>query len=563
MPDLVTPPGFLNTPPQTATKRLTAILPAVWFLFAGSASAGVILDQGDTLLSWDNLFGYETAFRVQGRNPALLTNINTDDADRNFTPGIVSNRFDIHSQLDYSHAGFGFDVSAAAWYDFVYHERNHNDSPATFNPNSVPHDEFPRGVTALQGAYAELDNAFLFGNAEIAGLPVSFRIGRYTLLWGESLFFPENGIAGGQAPVDENRVIGRPASYARDVYMPVTQASGSIQLPAGFSLEGYYQFKWRRTRVPGAGSYLSTADYLDTGGERYLLPNGQYLLRAPDQRPPDSGQFGAALRWTNGDLDFGLYALRFNSRDALIYFRPGVVTALNAIYAEEGYATPGGVSNRYAGGILDPSVVDPARGLAGTYRLVFPQGIGIYGASASFAFGNSNFAAEISGRTNMPFAGAPLIQFPNGNNNPLYATGTTLNGQLSSASTFGRNALWDTANLQFELAANGPVQPSHYAQIVAMPSPQVAFRALFEPSYFEVLPNLNLTLNIGLGLTLAGYSRPSEYGNNSTRDLELGATATYHVLWNASLVFSHFLGSPDRQPLADRDFITFRIQRAL
>lgn len=550
-----------NTALRIATKRVTAILPFLWVLLPCSVSAGVILDNDDTLLRWNNVIGYETAFRIEGRNPALLRDINADDADRNFTPGIISSRFDLRSELDYSHAGFGFDVSAAAWYDFVYHKKNHNDSPASFNPSSVPHNEFPRGVRALQGAYAELDNAFMFGGADIAGLPASFRIGRYTLLWGESLFFPENGIAGGQAPVDENRVIGRPGSYARDVYMPVTQASASIQLPLGFSLEAYYQFEWRRTRVPGAGSYLSTADYLDTGGERYLLPNGQYLVRTPDYRPPDSGQFGAALRWTNGELDFGLYALRFNSRDPEVYFRPGTVAALNAIYGQQGYANPGGAYSGSTGDIIDASVVDYTRGMAGTYHLVFPQGIGVYGASASLAFGNSNIAGEISGRTNMPLSGAPIIQLPDVNNNARYARGGTLNGQLSSTSTFGRNALWDTANLQFELAASGPV--SHHAQMPATPDTQVAFRALFEPSYFEVLPNLNLTLNIGIGLALSGYSRPSEYGENSARDIELGATATYRVFWNASLVFSHFLGSPYQQPLADRDFITFRIQRSL
>jgi hypothetical protein len=235
---------------------------------------------------------------------------------------------------------------------------------------------------------------------------------------------------------------------------------------------------------------------------------------------------------------------------------------LNAIYTQEGYTIPGGANNHYPGDIIEPSIVDDARGMAGTYRLIFPQGIGIYGASASVAFGNSNLAAEISGRTNMPVGGPPLIQFPNGSDITPYAMGATLNGQISGASTFGRNALWDTANLQFELAANGPVRMPHYAQMLASPGAQVAFRALFEPSYFEVLPNLNLTLDIGIGLTLAGYSRATDYGDNSTRDLEFGVTATYQVFWNASVVFSHFLGSPDRQRLADRDFVTFRIQRA-
>ncbi len=512
--------------------RAVFCVAAAWLLFAEPAFAGVIFDNGESVLRWDNTIGYETAVRVENRNPDVLRDINADDADRNFAPGIVSNRFDLVSDLDYSHGGFGFDASASAWYDFVYHQKNHNDSPATFNPYSVPHNEFPAGVKSLQGGWAELDNAFLFGNAEISGLPVSFRIGRYTLLWGESLFFPETGIAGAQAPVDENRVIGRPSAYAREVTMPVTQASASIQLPGGFSFEAYDQFEWRRTRIPGAGAFLSTADYLDTGGERYLLPNGQYLLRAPDRTASSSGQFGAALRWTDGSLDLGLYALRFNARDPEVIIRPGTVTALNAIATN-----------------------DP-RGLAGTYRLVFPEGIGLYGASASFALGNTDIAGEISGRTNMPIGTLPLIQYPGADVNALYPTGSTLNGQVSSVSEFGRSAIWDSANLQVELAGTVPVAGSYTHS-----NSTSAVRALFQPGWFEVLPEMNLTLSMGLGLSFGTYSGSPGYNQSGAGDFELGATATYRVFWNASLVFSHFLGSPYRQPLADRDFITFRIQR--
>jgi len=42
---------------------------------------------------------------------------NADDGDRNFAPGIISNRFDLYSQLDFSKGRFGFDASARAWYD--------------------------------------------------------------------------------------------------------------------------------------------------------------------------------------------------------------------------------------------------------------------------------------------------------------------------------------------------------------------------------------------------------------------------------------------------------------
>ncbi len=531
---------------------------------AADSWAGVLFDNGDTVLRWDNTVGYQTTFRVEQRNPVLLKDINADDADRNFTPGVVSNRFDLLSQFDLSRGGFGFDASASAWYDFVYQQKNANDSPATFNPYSVPHNEFTSGVRALHGAWAELDNAFLFGSADIAGLPVSFRLGRYTLLWGESLFFPENGIAAGQAPVDENRVIGQPAAYARDVYMPVAQSSADIQLPGGFSLEAYYQFEWRRTRVPGVGSYLSVTDYFDAGGERYLLGNGGYLLRVPDRRGSASGQFGAALRWTTEDVDLGVYALRFNSRDPEVIFRPGTVTALNTIFAQQGYRYTAPES-QYGGDVIDPAIVDYRRGLLGTYQMVFPEGIGIFGASASLALGNSSIAAEISGRTNMPLSGAPLIALPG--YDPDYAhsgypSGETLNGQFSTVTKFGRNRFWDTSDLQFELAASGLLGSGGKMMPKDSNEAAVAVRALFDAGYFQVMPDLNVTLTTGAGLAFGGYSRLStSYDVSGAKDIEIGATATYRVFWNASIVFSHFLGSAAHQPLADRDFVTLRLQR--
>src|SRR6266850_7041347 len=217
---------------------------------SGGASAGVLYSNGDVELRWDNTLKYGTAFRLKDRNPDLLADPNADDGDRDFSPGIVSNRFDLFSQLDFSKGGFGFDASAAAWYDTVYQQRNDNNSAATFNAISVPHDEFTHAVRTLHGGNAELVNAFFYGNTELAGMPFSFRVGRHTLLWGESLFFPDNGIAAGQAPVDDIKVLGRPTAYAKDVFMPVAQASASLQVSPSVTIEAYYQFEWRRTRLP-------------------------------------------------------------------------------------------------------------------------------------------------------------------------------------------------------------------------------------------------------------------------------------------------------------------------
>src|SRR6266550_2718980 len=117
---------------------------AVALFRAPALSAAELYDSDDTTLRWDNTVSYSTAFRISDRDPLLLANRNADDGDRNFSPGLVSNRFDLFSQLDFSKAWFGLHASGAAWYDTIYHQKNDNNSPATFNPASVPNNEFPR-----------------------------------------------------------------------------------------------------------------------------------------------------------------------------------------------------------------------------------------------------------------------------------------------------------------------------------------------------------------------------------------------------------------------------------
>ena len=523
---------------------------ALALFYAPPSLAADINDRGGVSLRWDNTVEYTTAFRLRDRNPARLTDRNADDGDRNFASGIISNRFDVLSQLDVSKAWFGFDASAALWYDTVYNQKNDNNSADTFNPNSVPHNDFTHAVRALHGERAELVNAFFYGNTEVAGMPLSFRIGRHTLLWGESLFFSEDGIAAGQAPVDQIKVLAQPTDYAKDVYLPVAQVSASLQFPDSLSFEVYYQFEWRKTRLPGSGSYFSTEDYLDAGGERYLLASGQYLIRDPDLTPPGSGQFGAALRWSIGPIDYGLYALRFNAKDPQIYYRLGIIER------------SGGPLT-----IIDPSIVDLAAGKVGTYNLVYPTGIEVFGASASGYLGNSNIAAEISGRRNMPLVSTPLFMPPgrvaDANKNPLYALGDTLHAQISTITTFGRNSIWDSANLNAEFAGNLriAVTKNNPALDPARDELAVAFRTNFEPAYFEVLPSLNLTASLGLGYNLVGNSSTDTYQNRGAGDLEFGVTASYRVVWSASIKLSHFMGNVYRHPLTDRDFMSFSIQR--
>jgi hypothetical protein len=512
------------------------------------ASAAELFNDGDIVIRWDNTLRYGVGFRLAGRDPALLANPNGDDGDRNFSRGLISDRVDLLSQLDVAKDGFGVDASATGWYDTTYNQHNDNNSPESFNPDSVPHDQFTRATRDLMGRHVELANGFVYGATDLSGMPLTFRLGRHTLLWGESLFFADNGIAAGQAPIDDAKGLSQPGSYTRNSFLPVAQASASLQLRDGMAIEAYYQLEWRATRLPASGSYFSTDDYLGAGGERYIVGSGHYLYHGFDQPAPASGQYGAAFRFSAGDIDYGLYALRFNAKDPEVYYRPDHVRWASSV----GPAVPGGQAGRL-----------------GTYYSVYPRGIEIYGASASLTLGDGTIAAEISGRRNAPLPNRPLYveasQPADAGRNALYPIGDTLNADFSATTNFVRNGVWDSATLNADLAANWRIDVTRNARELEPDAKRLAaaFQVSFEPTYFEVLPHLDLTLRVGAGYDFTGDLNPDPYRSESqgAGQLDFGVTATYRVVWSGGISVTHFLGKPTNQPLADRDFLSLSVQR--
>jgi len=500
------------------------------------AAAATLYQSNDLNVRWDNTLRYSAAFRVNSYDAALVSDPNYDDGDRDFAPGIVSNRLDLLSEIDASYNDMGFRVSVAGWYDTIYHQHNANDSPATFNPASVPHNKFTRAVATLNGADLQLGDAFLYDNLTVEGVPVSFKLGRYVLSWGESLFFGENAIAGSQAPQDLNQELELPSGYAKDVFLPVWQTSVAVSVSENVTVSGYYQLQWRKEQIPGVGSYFSYADYLDEGGERYILGPNRYLDRASDIPGRDDGQFGVSVQIGGEDFNYGFYALRFNSKEPQVYFRSYGFAPLP---------------------------------LNGSYQLVYPNGIEVYGASLSTYLGDSTVSGEISFRKNMPLVSQPinvgLGQQADGSDHPLYPIGNTLHGQISSTTTFGSSPFWRRATLNVEVAANERLHVSKNASALD-PSRDpfaLSFQATFAPQEFELLPALDISVPMGFGYGLVGRSSVISTQNSGAGNLEFGLSATYRTNWQGSLTFTHFIGGRAQQPLADRDFISLSIQRTL
>jgi hypothetical protein len=542
------------------------------------AAAFELFSDGSTQINWDNTFKYSAAFRINDPDAALIADPNADDGNRNFRAGVISNRFDLLSELSIKTGNVGIEASAAAWYDSVYREENDNNSPATFNPVSVVYDRFTKQVRRLHGRDAELLNAFAYSTFNAGEMPVTVRVGRSTVLWGESLFFANNGVAAGMAPLDGIKASSVPGSRAKEVYMPVNQAWISFQPRPNLTVEAYYQFEWRKTRIPGAGSYFSAADVLDAGGERILLGGNLFFARGTDRSPPDTGQYGVAVRFTDANGDYGLYALRYHAKDPQIYLRLGPyigpttgASAPSGIARQAGYGyTPGTIGAVGSTTAFPPGFYglygDATTGQVGNYYLVYPRSIQLYGASYSGYVGDASFAAEISGRHNTPLVSRPLVLLPStvvDAAHPLYAIGDSLHAQISTVIVLPQSRWWQGATFAAEVAANRRLGISLNPTAVdpLRTRSAVSMRVAFEPQYFSVLPGLDLTVPMTLGYGIAGRSSVDPSQNSRAGDFGVGIAATYRTVWRGQINFTTFFGPIDRQPFADRDFISITVQR--
>lgn len=538
---------------------LQAIALASIAVFGGPAAQAFSIDTGDSdlKLTWDNTIKYSNAWRLRDPDAAVGTPTqqpNVDWGTYGHKKGLVSNRLDLLSEFDARYRDVGLRLSGAAWYDAEYNQ-DHNDYALAVAPNTqaqaggAPFNQVSDGAKKLMGRKAELLDAFVFGKAALGDMNLTVRAGKHTLLFGETLFLGANGIAAAQGPVDLIKAYGLPNAQFKEIAMPVGQVSSTLQISPGVSLSGYWQYEWKPLRLPAAGSYFSFADFVGEGGDLLLTPGGP-ATRTADLKGRERGQGGLQLKFKGGDVDYGLYAARFDDK------APQVV--LNA--------------------------------LAGTYTLMYAKGIEVYGASASTVLGETNVAVEGSVRRNTPLSvpGDLIISTLSGadnDQNTPYARGNSLHVNASAITLFGANALWQGASLVSEVAYNRLLKVTHNPVNFATNLPAlnsthtrdaVAFRLVFQPEYFQVFSGADLQLPIGLGYGLYGRSAVFQVAPAHGGDLSVGLNLDFKKTWRAGLNVTHYFGpkgpAPSLDPAIntyaaykqyyhDRDFISFNLQR--
>lgn len=541
--------------------RLVAAVAAAAALLASGGAAAVAIDTGnsDVTVSWDNTLKYSAAWRVRDVKSSVADNsigpqANTNDGDLNFGKGLISNRLDLLSELEFRYKkDFGARISGAAWYDDVYNRGNDNPGAlggALVNSRTAGYDEFTRDTARLHGRKVELMDAFVYGNFAAGDSAVNVKGGRFTQLYGESLFFGSNGIAGAQTPLDLIKALSVPNSQFKEIARPVGQVSTLVQLSPTVAIGAYYQLEWRKSRLPAAGSYFSFADFVDEGGESLILGPGAVVFRGRDIEPRNSGQGGFQAKFKSGDFEYGLYAAQYHDKMPQFYARPGV--------------------NVRAGSI-------------GDYVQVFAENIRTVGASISTLIGETNVAAELSFRDNMPLvaSGNAVIAGAdaNGKNRNAYPTGKTMHLNVSAISVMGASALWEGASFLGEFAFNRRLSVSDNAsQLDPLATKDAsAIQFIFQPEYFQVLPGIDLQVPIGMSYGISGRSSvngalfPAEQGGN----VSIGVKGDYQKTWQAGLNYTHYIGSAGsvvRYGTAvpelsyqnfhgDRDFVSLSVQR--
>jgi len=544
-----------------AIQRHHAAIPAAvatllgLLALAGPAGA-VTINTGDSdfKLRWDNTVKYGAAFRLRDPSQEVAVsaaNPNVDAGDLAFKKGLINNRVDLLSELDASYQGFGARVSGVAWYDQVYRQSS-NDYPAGNPPNtlSTPNGQFTPETRKLMGKYAEFSDAFVYGGVNLGDAKLSLRAGRHTLLFGETLFLGANGIAAAQGPVDLIKAFSQPTAQFKEIALPVNQISGNLQVSPTLSFGGYYQFEWRSLRLPATGSYFSPADFVGAGADLLLAPTG-VTPRTADRKGSKGGQFGLQARFKLGDTDYGLYAAQYDDKGPIP--------------------------------VLD--------GTTGTYALYYQRKIRTFGASLSTVLGETNVAAEASIRRGTPLSplGDLIITVnPTADNqsNTPYALGNTFHANASAISVFPANGLWDGASLVAEMAYNRLLKVTRSPAGIPGAVPDalntthtrdhLAARLVFQPEFFQVLPQLDLQVPIGLGVGLYGRSAVFQVVPEKGGDMSIALNFDYQKLWKAGIQYTHYYGAGGPAPnlnvaagsyasykqyYKDRDFISLSIQR--
>lgn len=542
---------------------LVAAVSAAGFCPHPARSFDIDSGNGDVTARWDNSLRYTLGERVQSSSSKILNATNYNDGDANFKSGIVTDRLDLLSEADIvTKKLFGARVSGAFWYDQAYASLS---AEPTYWPNQVAGDG---SLTPGLGNYArryfkgpsgELLDAFAFANPDVADMSTSLKVGRHTVIWGESLYLggAVNGISYAQSPIDVAKAFANPGAEAKELFRPVNNVSLDVQASDTLALSAQYFLQWEPYRFPEDGTYFGMYDpaqfsgrvlYAQAAGSSNPLFN-PYVLEHGDMRPHQLGAWGLAGRWSPPALDgtVGLYYRQFSDMVPQIGVTPSL-SGTNFLLTHQ----PG-----------------PGYPNLGNYYATYGSDVHLYGASLSKELGGVSVGSEVNYRINMPLLSdpativlggpfAPYAPFVPGAvstvatpGHAVGARGDTLHAVVNLLGTLPGNEIFDTAVWSGEAAASRlqAVTANKDAYLgrswnigpfdLFRASKEAATLALtFTPTWFRALPSIDLSAPLSVNWGVYGNSPVALGGNKNVGTFGFGLAALVDQKYTAALQYT-------------------------
>ncbi|MDH4566363.1 DUF1302 domain-containing protein [Pseudomonas sp. BN414] len=403
----------MTTRTRHADFRPHALAAAIALGLSATAQA-VTFNIGEIEGQFDSSLSVGASWSMRSADPDLIGANNggdglaqtSDDAHLNFKKGETFSKIfkGIHD-LELKYGDTGVFVRGKYWYDFEL-----KDESRLFKDI----DDHNRKEGA-KSAGAQLLDAFVYHNYDIAELPGSVRLGKQVVSWGESTFI-QNGI-NAVNPIDVS-AFRRPGAEIKEGLIPVNMFYVSQSLSDNLSAEAFYQLDWDQTVVDNCGTFFSQPDVVADGCDgnlAVLTPalapfgrafgyqttgEGVIVPRGPDRDARDDGQFGVALRYMFEPLDteFGAYFMNYHSRAPIF----SVQAANQATYRESlgilaGASTPAVPAQARQG----VAIANVAAG--SNYFIEYPEDIRLYGLSFSTTLPTGTaWSGEVSYRPNAP-----------------------------------------------------------------------------------------------------------------------------------------------------------------
>ncbi len=431
-------PLVRNNPLLGRPLQAGAAIGLLALLIASSAQAiDVSLLDDQVNGSLDTTLSYGSVWRVSGRDD--VSDINTDDGNRNFDTGRVSEVFKVTSELLLNYQNYGAFIRGTAAYDTQIKDK-HNDYYSTTGGVERPSQAYPNDNQFTQdtrdaASNAEILDAYVFGNWEVFDRPLSARAGNQVFNWGEGVFY--RGGINTTNPVDAAK-FHIPGSELKEVLVPLQALSFNLGLTDNLSMDAYYQWNWKETTLDAVGSYYSTTDLFGPGGSTAytvnddpqlaalmggyqfvaanvpgVLGNGAYGLNdylnpatgtfkvaniGKDLEARDSGQWGAAFHYIAEELnstEFGFYFVNYHAKE------PTVAIDLNGFQGVDttGLAAALGGDFAAAYGIATLDMAGNA-----VAKRDYVEDIQMYGLSFNTTVGNASVSGEVSYRPNAPIS---------------------------------------------------------------------------------------------------------------------------------------------------------------